>query len=286
VNRVFFVLLLGTLPLLACGQSGEPIASETDSQTPKETVAVLGTGDMGNSFGPRLAALGYRIVYGSRNPESDKVKALLELTGHDATATTQKEAAQQGDIVLLALPWPAMETVTQNLGDMGGKIMIDMSWPPVELTEDGYYLVTIDTSSAELIQQWNPDAMVVKAFGTTGSNIIDDPTMAGGLVTIPIASDYAIAKEKTAELATALGLDPVDAGPLHMARNIEALMLLFYIPHSQGHQTRWEFYFRRSNYWACNEYVPEEGEEITGLAKNAPDVADIPDIHGPPEPCP
>jgi predicted dinucleotide-binding enzyme len=110
----------------------------------------------------------------------------LEKTGYGSTATTQKDAAQQGDIVMLLLPWPAMETITQNLGDLSGRVLIDVSWPPVKLTDDGYYKVTIDTSSAEMIQEWNRGAMVVKAFGTT----------AGGPVTVPMASDYAIAKEK------------------------------------------------------------------------------------------
>ncbi|MCZ6517455.1 MAG: NAD(P)-binding domain-containing protein, partial [Gammaproteobacteria bacterium] len=242
------------------GTSQTGYAAEPTEPQPKETIALIGTGDFGNSFGPRLAALGYPIVYGSRNPESDKVKALLKKTGHGSTATTQKDAAQQGDIVMLLLPWPAMETITQNLGDMSGKVMIDVSWPPVEITDDGYYLVTIDTSSAEMIQDWNPGAMVVKAFGTLGSNIIDDPLMAGGPVTVPMASNYAIAKEKTAAMAVELGLDPVDAGPLHMARNIEAMMLLYYVPYMQGRKMGWEFYFRRTNYWMCNTYVPEGGE--------------------------
>jgi predicted dinucleotide-binding enzyme len=171
--------------LVGISQSG--YAAEPLEPKPKETIALIGTGDFGNSFGPRLAALGYPVVYGSRNPESDKVKALLKMTGHGSTATTQKDAAQQGDIVMLLLPWPAMETITQNLGDMSGKVMIDVSWPPVKLTDDGYYVVTIDTSSAEMIQGWNPNAMVVKAFGTLGSNIIDEPLMAGGPVTVPIA---------------------------------------------------------------------------------------------------
>ena len=271
------------LALLGLSQAGDAAAAESQA---KETIALIGTGDFGNSFGPRLAALGYPIVYGSRNPESDKVKALLKLTGHGSTATTQREAAQQGDIVMLLLPWPAMETITQNLGDMTGKVMIDVSWPPVELTDDGYYVITIETSSAEMIQGWNPGAMVVKAFGTLGSNIIDDPNMAGGIVTVPMASDYAIAKEKTAALAIALGLDPVDAGPLHMAQNIESMMMLYYIPYVQGRETGWELYFRRSNYWMCNKYTPDGGEEEEASAANASDLADIPDVHGPAKPCP
>ena len=69
-----------------------------------ETVAVIGTGDMGDSLGPRLSELGYRVVYGSRNPESDKVKALVSKTGNNASAATPMEAAQQGEIVLLLVP--------------------------------------------------------------------------------------------------------------------------------------------------------------------------------------
>jgi hypothetical protein len=67
------------------------------SATDLETVAVIGTGDMGDSLGPRFAELGYRVVYGSRHPESDKVKALVKKTGSNASATTPIEAARQGE---------------------------------------------------------------------------------------------------------------------------------------------------------------------------------------------
>lgn len=284
MNPKFTCIWISFFTLIGINQT--IYAADSEDLPPKDAIALIGTGDFGNSFGPRLAALGYPVVYGSRNPDSDKVKALLKMTGHGSTATTQKEAAQQADIVMLLVPWPAMETITQNLGDMTGKVMIDVSWPPVDLVDDGYYVVAVDTSSAEMIQDWNPDAMVVKAFGTLGSNVIDDPMDAGGLVTVPIASDHPVAKEKTAELAIALGLDPVDAGPLYMARNIEAMMLLYVVPHLQGRDTGWEFYFRRTNYWMCNTYVSEEGVEEMASAEKATDVADIPDIHGPPEPCP
>ena len=90
-----------------------------------ETVAVIGTGDMGDTLGPRLAGLGYRVVYGSRTPDSDRVKALVEATGHGASSGTPMEAAQRGDIVLLLVPWPAMEQVAQSLGNLDGKIVID-----------------------------------------------------------------------------------------------------------------------------------------------------------------
>jgi hypothetical protein len=261
-------------------------ADESVAQQHEDTVAVLGTGDMGDSFGPRLAALGYRVVYGSRNPTSDKVTALVALTGHGASATTQKDAAQQGDIVLLALPWPAMETIMQNLGDLDGKVLIDMSWPPSDIDDDGYDRITIETSAAEMIQGWNPRAMVVKAFLTLGSNVIDDPSTASGPVTVPIASDHRIAKEKTAKIAAELGLDPVDAGPLRFARNIEAMAELMLVPYSQGRDEAWDFYFRRTNYFVCNTYEGD-GAEDGGLPVLAADnLADMPNTQEPLPPCP
>jgi len=133
----FLITCIWTLLLTLVGIGQSAHAAEALEPQRKETVALIGTGDFGNSFGPRLAALGYPVVYGSRNPESDKVKALLKKTGHGSIAMTQKDAAQQGDIVMLLVPWPAMETITQNLGDMSGKVMIDVSWPPVEFTVDG-----------------------------------------------------------------------------------------------------------------------------------------------------
>ena len=73
-----------------------------------ETVAVIGTGDMGDTLGPRLAGLGYRVIYGSRDPNSEKVLALVARTGNAASAAAQAVAAAEADIVVLAIPWPAM----------------------------------------------------------------------------------------------------------------------------------------------------------------------------------
>jgi hypothetical protein len=275
MNRLIILLILGLS--VACPAS---LAAEG-----RETIAVIGTGDMGDSFGPRLAALGYRVVYGSRNPGSDKVTALVERTGHGATATTQKEAAQRASIVLLAIPWPAMETVAQNLGNLDGKVLIDMSWPPSEYAEDGYEQITIETSAAELIQSWNPNAMVAKAFLTVGSNVIDDPSYAGGPVSLPIASDHRIAKEKTGQIAAELGLDPVDVGPLRFARNIEAMSELMLVPYAQGRDSGWNFYFRRTNYFVCNTYEGDGSGAETPPTVDAGNLAVMPKTQSPLKPC-
>ena len=232
--------------LIALATLAEPADAEQ-----RESVALIGTGDMADSLGPRLAALGYRVIYGSRDPASDRVRELVALTGHGATATTQVEAARTGDIVFLLVTWPAMGTVARNLGDLSGKVVVDVSMP-FEQGKDGYPQSMLETSSAEMIQGWNPGAKVVKAFASQGSQIIDEPLGAGGPISVPIASDFADAKLKVAGIADALGLDPVDFGPLRMARSVEALQMIYMIPYVQRRKAMWEFYFRRSNYWACH----------------------------------
>ena len=125
--------LLSHLLLLAALTAFSISASAQDS----DTVAVIGTGDMGDSLGPKLSGLGYRIVYGSRDPERKSVQELVDRTGNGASATSQEAAAQAADIVLLAVPWPPMEHVAQNLGNLSGKIVIDVSFP-YRQAEDGY----------------------------------------------------------------------------------------------------------------------------------------------------
>lgn len=250
---------------------------DTDAAT---TVGIIGTGDMGDSLGPRFAELGYRVVYGSRNPDSEKSQNLVSMTGKNASITTQILAAQAANIVVLAVPWPAMESVAQNLGSLDGKIVIDISMP-AEQAEDGYYVSMVATSSAEMIQSWNPGARVVKAFATQASYVIDDPDVVGGPVTVPIAADDREAKEQVARIVAAMGLDPVDAGPLRLAREIEALQRLYMVPLVQRRAAAWEPYFRRSSFWECI-WLDDWSDPVA----DADNLADIPETQNPPKPCP
>lgn len=279
-DRSAFLIIL-MIAAAACGApSNNSNGSESDDAGPKPTVAIIGTGDMGDSLGPRFAELGYPVVYGSRNPASEKARNLVIQTGYNARITTQMEAAQAGDIVVLAVPWPAMETVARNLGSLDGKIVIDMSMP-VKQAEDGYYVSLVETSSAEMIQSWNPGARVVKAFATQASYVVDDPGVVGGPVTVPIASDDREAKEQVARIVAAMGLDPVDAGPLRLSREIEALQRLYMVPLIQRRAAAWEPYFRRSYFWECI-WIDEYSEPVS----DAENLAQFPETQGPAKDCP
>lgn len=255
-------------------------ASLADSVESEIVIAIIGTGDMGDSLGPRFTELGYSVVYGSRYPDSEKAQRVLKLSGPNARVTTQREAAQAGDIVVLAVPWPAMATVAQNLGSLDGKIVIDISFPHRQ-ADDGYYESMVETSSAEMIQQWNPGARVLKTFALQASYVIDDPGVVGGPVSIPIASDDREAKEQVAAIIVAMGLDPIDAGPLRFARELEAMQRLYGVPFFQRRAAAWEFYFRRSYFWEC---IWED--DWSDPVADADDLADVPETQGPAMACP
>ncbi len=244
----------------------------------RESVAIIGTGDMGDSLGPKFAKLGYRVIYGSRDPTREKVQALVERTGTDASATTQAKAAEDGDIIVLAVPWPPMEQVAQNLGNLDGKIVIDISTPSRQ-ADDGYMESSVETSSAEMIQDWNPGARVVKA-PLASSNVIDDPLILGERIVTFVAADDREAKEVVARIVVELGLLPLDGGPLRHAREIEGFVRLFQVPLLQKRESAWEFTVRPNNFWSC--IWEDDWRNPVGDSGN---LAQFPELEYKPAPC-
>ncbi len=190
-----------------------------------ETVALIGTGNVGAALGRRFAEHGHQVFYGSRNPAADDVRALVTATGRGAVALNQAEAAARAEIVVLAVPWMAAEGIVRSLGDLSGKILVDPTNPRL-MARDAFADYPIEGSNAERIAQAAPGAHVVKAFSTLGAETMLDPSLARSPVTVPIVGDDRAAKERVAALAREIGLEAVDVGPLRHARIIEGLHYL------------------------------------------------------------
>jgi len=207
-----------------------------------ETIAVIGTGDVGGALGPEFAAQGHTIVYGSRDPQRGKVKELVEKTGDLASATTPAEAAAQADIVVLAVPGLMVEEITKSLGDLSGKIIIDPTNPLERRMNRLEHAV--DTSNAEIIQAAAPGAYVVKAFNTLNWRTMVDPSSAGGPVSIPLVGDNGRAKKIVAELVAGMGLEPIDVGPLRDARWVEGMLILWINNRYGDKRTSFDYHLR------------------------------------------
>jgi 8-hydroxy-5-deazaflavin:NADPH oxidoreductase len=218
--------------------------SGADAQEARETIAIIGTGNVAETLGPRWAEAGHTIVYGSRTPTAESATRLVARTGHGATATTQAEAAAAAGVVLLAVPGTAAVDVVRALGDLTGKLVVDPTNTVAFV--DGYFVSPDDPriSLAERIQEAAPGATVVKAFNTTGVHIMADPSVAGGPVTIPLSGDDAGAKRRVARLVEELGLEPLDVGPLASARFLEEMLRLYIAYRRTSPGEAFEFYLR------------------------------------------
>ena len=148
--------------------------------------------------------------------------------GHQVTFATRErasiEAAAKADVVLVALPFGIAKGVLESL-DLTGKIVLDVTNPVLpDLTG---LAVGGNTSAGEQVAQWSRGARVVKIFNTTGYNNMADPDYAGVPISMFYCGDDSAAKEVAKGLASELGFDPVDAGPLQNARLLEPMAMLW-----------------------------------------------------------
>lgn len=228
---------------LAAAAAALSLAETAANTAYAETIAVIGTGNVGSALGPEFAALGHTIVYGSRTPNEQDVQELVAKTGHGASATTQPEAVKGADMVLLAVPGNLAVEITQRLGDLSGKIIIDPTNRVNRSSPDGYANHDVPGgSNAELIQAAAPNAKVVKAFNTLNWTKMVDPESSGGPVSIPIVGDDEVARAAVAELVEGMGLEPVDLGPLRFANTLEEMLVIW--ANARGHGAAYNYYLR------------------------------------------
>jgi predicted dinucleotide-binding enzyme len=189
-----------------------------------ETVAVIGTGNVGMALGTGFANLGNKVVYGSRSPLSLKTVDLVAKTGKGASASLPAEAAADADVVILAVPGMVTEAVAGRLGDLAGKIVIDATNPLKREGEVLHFEYGVATSNGQIVQALHPDAFVVKAFNTISWQEMIDPGRPAPVK--PLSGNSETAKSKVAEWASAMGIDTVDIGGIQHARVTEQMAVL------------------------------------------------------------
>jgi predicted dinucleotide-binding enzyme len=181
---------------------------------------------MGGKLGTLFARAGHDVVF-SYSHKRSKLEALAREAGSTAKAGTPREAAQNADVLLVAVHWKRVDDVLRKAGDLSGKVLVTCSLP---MNDDDTALVVAHTSSgAEALAKKVPGARVVSAFGTVPSEVLFAVFEAREGDTRPslvYCGDDDDAKVTAARLIRDVGFDPVDAGPLEVARFSEPFTLL------------------------------------------------------------
>ena len=182
----------------------------------KLKIAIIGKGHVGNALCTGLSSK-HEIKFGHRDP-----------------AEPVAEAAKWGEVIILAVPHENIIGAIEEVKPYAdGKIVIDVT----NAIGDDYNLaISCNTSTAEETQRKLPKAYVVKAFNTVFASNQSTGKLGAEQLTAFIAGDNVKAKETVGQLAKDIGFEPLDCGPLRVARCLDAMaIMIINLAYKNGH---------------------------------------------------
>jgi hypothetical protein len=201
-------------------------------------VAIIGAGNVGKALAGSATKAGHTVSITANDPQhaQDAAKAT-----HAHAASSNRDAVKDADLVVLAVPAKTVEGIVSALAsDLDGKVIVDVT-NRVDMQDPGK---TLDgTSMAEKIQKRVPKARVVKAFNYAFASRMAEPNVDGTKLDAYIAGDDEAAKREVEDFAQSIGFRPIDAGPLAIARALEAmavLNILLQVKHKWPWQSGWK----------------------------------------------
>lgn len=189
-------------------------------------IGILGSGLMGGKLGTLFARAGHQVVFSYARSER-KLQRLARQVHRNARAGTVRAAVEQAEAVLLAVHWSRVPEVLRQAGDLSGKVLLTCSLPMNE--DDTELVIGRGSSGAEELARMIPRARVVSAFGTVPSEVLFAVFAGRRRATRPslvYCGDSRSGKNVAVRLIRDVGFEPVDAGPLRVARYLEPFTLL------------------------------------------------------------
>lgn len=183
-------------------------------------IGILGAGNVGGRLGKVWAQKGHDVMFSSRQPDSERMNALLEEVAGNAVAGSLDETIAYSNILVLSVPWEAVREILTSREDWSGKIIIDATNRLAPPGDDEA------PTAAETVAQWAPGAKVVKAYNTIGAEHIENPNFHGQVASMFICGDHD-AREDVRSLIIDSGFEVVEVGDLDKAILLEYLARLW-----------------------------------------------------------
>lgn len=162
-------------------------------------------------------------IFGKGNM-AQALKARFEEAGHSVSLIGHEADAVLGDIVILAVPYPATDDIlTKYKVALKGKILVDIT-NPLDFNTFDRLVVPADSSAAAEIAKKVPETKVLKAFNTNfAASLATKKVADSAQTTVLVAGDDQEAKNTFTAALDGSGLAVVDAGSLKRARELEAV---------------------------------------------------------------
>lgn len=186
-------------------------------------ICVVGSGSVGSRLAKAWSQRGHVVVIGSRSPESSRIRDLVATIGNEVRVASLNDSVDGADVIVLAVPWNAVKESIEALGDLTGRVLIDVTNP----FASGLTLELGHTrSGGEQVSVWATGAKVVKALNIVDARLLEGKNLNNREISIPIAGNDGDAKLLASRLISELGFDVVDSGSLESSRLLEPLALL------------------------------------------------------------
>lgn len=182
-------------------------------------VAVIGAGTVGRHLARAVATTGRQVTFGLRDPDGRSAARAREAVGSVAV-TSIATAVRDADAAVLAVPYPALQSVLAQINEAGDTILIDVT------NAMGESLPAPARSVPDVIAGLRPDLPVVKAFNTIGAEAYVAPSIDGRPLFLPVAGPQPAA-DAVAALVTDIGFDAVVIGDRDQAAHLEAMARLW-----------------------------------------------------------
>jgi predicted dinucleotide-binding enzyme len=205
------------IPGLGFGAEG---SSGGSTVTKPLRIGVIGAGWLGGTVGRCWVKAGHEVFFSTRHPE--ELESWVRPLGARASFGTPRQAAEFGDILLIAVPYEAVPELAQSLGtQMRGKIILDACNPSAS-SSSALAKEALANGAAVTTARYLSDARVVRAFSAVDATSVEASFAGSGArLGVPIASDDADALQVVAQLVRDAGCAPVIVGNLKQALSFQ-----------------------------------------------------------------
>ncbi|MBA2284225.1 MAG: NAD(P)-binding domain-containing protein [Ktedonobacteraceae bacterium] len=183
-------------------------------------IVVLGAGNIGGTLGRKWVTAGEQVIFGVNNPNGENARKLRSNLGDHATIQTTAEAlATNPDVVVLAIPGPAMDaTIAQYAKQLDGKIIIDTANKMGANTHNSF----------AALQQHAPHASIYRAFNTLGWENFADALFDDTPADLFYCGTDGDARATVEQLISDVGLRPVSLGNTEQVGVVDSLLGLWF----------------------------------------------------------